>query len=344
MGKQNSKLQCDINENLQKLDIFCNTLLEEYEILETQDFSELSPKSSSHKKGVSVPTTEYQTLKSLFTKHWAKTHPSGEFNPNPVAQKPGTTYTGEWLQGQKNGYGIFQFNRTEIIEGYWSENKLLGKVLVSKDNFYYFGELLNGKGHGPGIKYHYGIRSEGNFINGVIQGYAEETWPNGTIYKGDYKNGTKHGIGKFEGPDKSFYEGEMENGEICGKGRFWTQNNKEYCGEWKENKPDGQGVFKYGDGSKYCGGFVKGKKCGFGELELKSGRKLKGEFKDNFIDGWGTCWYEDGFIYEGMWMKGKKHGKGSVWKVGTERVEAVWEQGVLVKNSMKKNKCKISNC
>ncbi len=48
-----------------------------------------------------------------------------------------------------------------------------------------------------------GTRYEGDFKNGVPNGYGIETWPDGSFYLGEWFDGLKHGEGVITGTDGS---------------------------------------------------------------------------------------------------------------------------------------------
>lgn len=63
------------------------------------------------------------------------------------------------------------------------------------------------------------------------EGYGEETWTDGSIYKGFYRRGKKHGKGGvFTWVDGTKYEGDFLNGSITGEGVMKYNNGKRYEG------------------------------------------------------------------------------------------------------------------
>ncbi len=57
------------------------------------------------------------------------------------------TYSGNWKNDLKNGYGILR-TKEQFFEGEWENDKFIkGKKYYSnlyKDGYYYYGELING--------------------------------------------------------------------------------------------------------------------------------------------------------------------------------------------------------
>lgn len=65
-------------------------------------------------------------------------------------------------------------------------------------------------------------RYKGDFVNNVIEGYGQFTYPNGDTYEGMTKEGKYHGEGTFKAGSKEQvkeYKGQWLNGVKHGKGR-----------------------------------------------------------------------------------------------------------------------------
>ena len=109
-------------------------------------------------------------------------------------------YSGEWLNGKKNGKGIYRWTKSE-----WA-----------------------------GDKY------EGEFKNDIRHGYGIYTFSGGSIYKGLWKDDLKHGKGLLiYGPESEWvghkYEGEFKNDIRHGYGIYTFSDGAIYKGLWKEN-------------------------------------------------------------------------------------------------------------
>jgi hypothetical protein len=125
----------------------------------------------------------------------------------------------------------------------------------------YMGWVMNGIPHGFGkMKQINKNRSvfdlfEGNFKNGIKDGYCKATFGNESKYNGNWLNDHKHG-----------------------RGEMIYVNNDIYNGEWTKDKKSGQGVMKYASGSVYSGEWRKDKCHGFGELQCANGSICEGEW------------------------------------------------------------------
>jgi len=58
---------------------------------------------------------------------------------------------------------------------------------------------------------------EGNYKNGVPNGYGKMTWSDGDVYEGNWKNNYQDGYGKMTWSDGDVYEGNWENGNMSDK-------------------------------------------------------------------------------------------------------------------------------
>jgi hypothetical protein len=152
---------------------------------------------------------------------WHDDKPSGY---GELLDSKGSHYQGEWYQGLRHGFGIFENKeKQEIQQGRWIQDNLAtaekkqidGKeALVWPDGLYYLGthekELPQGKG-----------------TLGL---------PQGILYEGDWKNGLYHGQGRRYFSDKSYHEGEWFLGMRHGKGIHTQADGTSLSGNWEDNK------------------------------------------------------------------------------------------------------------
>jgi len=77
-------------------------------------------------------------------------------------------------------------------------------------------------------------------------GYGEEKYLDGSIYKGEFKEDLKHGKGTLllQENSKYGYEGEFKYDQKSGKGKFKWNEKKEYTGEWSQDEICGYGILK----------------------------------------------------------------------------------------------------
>ena len=141
----------------------------------------------------------------------------------------GEKYIGNFKKGKKCGEGTLYKNNGDIIEGEFSDGKIIKGKIMYKNEDEYEGEFIDGKISGKGIyKYKNGDIYEGFFENELFNGEGKITKSNGLVDKGIFKDGIL--VQKL---DKLKYE-EEENNEINNK----EIDNKNEIKENKENNND----------------------------------------------------------------------------------------------------------
>jgi hypothetical protein len=118
-----------------------------------------------------------------------------------------------------------------------------------------------------------GMIYEGNWLEGIIQGYGEIKWPSGNIYKGEFKSNKINGNGYL----------------------IWFDSSEKYIGQWTETYQNGLGIHIWYEPK--------------GEQKFLRNRYV-GEWRSGFRHGYGVFFYSNGSKYEGMWDQNYKHGFG----------------------------------
>ena len=111
------------------------------------------------------------------------------------------------------------------------------------------GTILNGRKNGLcTLDWPDGQRFDGNFKNGIIEGYGVYYYANKGKYEGEWKNNLYHGKGKLTLPHYhvhkgsktlvgfTSYSGEFVNGKKHGHGIYIWVNGAGYEGEWKDDR------------------------------------------------------------------------------------------------------------
>ena len=80
------------------------------------------------------------------------------------------------------------------------------------------GDCVNGSGKWVAKEYTY----EGDFKNGLREGYGVCRYKNGDIYDGDWKNDLQHGFGIYVQSDKRRFDGDWSEGYMV-KGKFFNK-------------------------------------------------------------------------------------------------------------------------
>jgi hypothetical protein len=192
-----------------------------------------------------------------------------------------------------SGSPIILGNTTEVI-GIHKQGKIDKKenygnfiypIIESLKNDFIFGKTYYGK-----------EEYEGEFKNGLREGYGKYIYEDGSFYIGEWKNGLKNGKGIIYYKNYTIkYEGNFLNGLFSGYGKYINQDGSYYIGEWLLNKKYKEGTIYYKDNTI----------------------KYKGNFREDKFDGYGLYIEENGNYYEGNWENNKKNGKGKYYNKET---------------------------
>ena len=171
--------------------------------------------------------------------------------------------------------------------------------------------ILKGKGslyHKNGVKY------EGIFIDGKLNGIGRYISDKGVCYEGIFKNGKMQKRGKQieinKDGDIIIYEGTIINYKKEGKGILECKLFK-YDGEFIDDKRNGKGLLIYKDnGTKYKGEFKDDKISGKGKFIFKNKQTYEGDVQNGIFHGKGTYTWTDGTYYKGDYINGHREGMG----------------------------------
>lgn len=208
-----------------------------------------------------------------------------------VSKSTGCTYTGQFKNNLRHGYGILIHSQ-------------FGK---------YAGDFVDDKKHGIGTlilsdasSYH------GGFNNGCFDGKGTLCERNGAVYVGDWKSGLRDGEGMETTPSGSIYKGHFKHGNREGHGTLLEKSGGKiiYSGDWRDGKYHGEGVLverinvkktgKSDPQMKFEGAFRDGQKHGYGVLT--SGETVcKGLWSHDLpVSGKWRMSFRDGSIYNGQ--------------------------------------------
>lgn len=168
-------------------------------------------------------------------------------------------YEGDFINGERSGYGIFVDSYWEEYHGNWYNDYRNGHGVQK----YYNGDVYNGQWrndqkHGKGVMYYYDRFSsdpekdiyDGEWDSNNKSGYGTLTYADGSIYAGKWKNNKKYGKGIYTSADgRSVYEGEWLDGKEHGHGKLTRVGGLRafniYEGEWRNGEKHGQGKSMY---------------------------------------------------------------------------------------------------
>lgn len=214
-------------------------------------------------------------------------------------------YTGEELDGERHGHGLYRWSNDVWYEGDYFHGKRQGKGTMHYPDGYYIGDWVNGIEQGKG-KYCFnnGDIYEGDFLDGDIEGNGVYIWHgDGSKYIGEWKHNQRHGKGIMFYSDKDWYEGQWSEGAENGIGTRHFDNGDIYVGEWQQGSLTGKGKYtSESDKYTYEGNFLNFLMHGYGKKVLPNGDVYEGEFVEDRVCGKGryTC-SDDGSWFYGDW-------------------------------------------
>jgi hypothetical protein len=120
------------------------------------------------------------------------------------------SYQGWWKKDKQNGFGIEKWPKLDYFGEYLNGNKEGYGVLNIRDGIYE-GEMKEGNINGVGCFIFKDKRKyEGEFVNNKIEGYGILSWPDGKIFVGSFKDDLQNGFGVFY-TSKKIYIGVWQN-------------------------------------------------------------------------------------------------------------------------------------
>ena len=138
-------------------------------------------------------------------------------------------YSGCFLNGQKNGIGVYIWKNKSKYEGEWKNNNMNGYgIYYFSDGRKYIGEWKNNYMNGFGIyKWSNNKQYFGFFKKGVKNGFGIFSLLNDKFVIGFWKEGKQSGFVKYINDDKIKY-GLYNNG----KREKWYENNNEFLNDF----------------------------------------------------------------------------------------------------------------
>lgn len=139
------------------------------------------------------------------------------------------------------------------------------KYINWNDQYYYYGETIDGKAAGYGILYAKSDNSVvqlGKYIDSKFV-VGTEIFDNGDMYIGNYENGTfSYGTYYYYASGDS-YTGEFKDSKKHGNGTYYYTNGSYHDGEWLNDMPNGYGIFYDSiEDVQFQGNFINGERVG----------------------------------------------------------------------------------
>ena len=110
----------------------------------------------------------------------------------------GAEYVGEFVNGARNGKGIYTYGKEQNGNGRSIESPALSYNGMFKDN----------DRHGKGVlTWRNGNKYDGDFLDNQIHGFGTKTYTDGRIYEGNWREGRREGYGHLTHKDGAHYIG-----------------------------------------------------------------------------------------------------------------------------------------
>ncbi|HAB48463.1 MAG TPA: hypothetical protein DCE31_10040, partial [Lautropia sp.] len=120
---------------------------------------------------------------------------------------------------------------------------------------------------------------EGKLFDGLPQGDASWTQPDGIRIEGRWQAGELIGEVRVSYPDGCIFQGQVLDGYAQGSGKTKRPNGMVYEGQYQEGRPKGLGRLTWPDGRAFEGRF-EDEANGFGRLAWPDGRVFQGRLRD----------------------------------------------------------------
>lgn len=167
-------------------------------------------------------------------------------------------YMGEITNGQIQGNGKAIFKNLDIYDGQWKNGKMSGK--------------------------------------GIYKFWDKEKDKYTQVYEGEFKEGVRDGFGEMTYSNRDKYVGVWQNDFRTGEGICWFADGSIFHGIWKFDTMI-RGVFRRNNGEFYDGELKDGLFHGYGKIFYTNGNWFEGVFKKGYPSK-GKFFKIDGTIHE----------------------------------------------
>lgn len=181
-----------------------------------------------------------------------------------AAHTNGDSYMGNYVNGLRDGYGIYSWKNSE-----------------SK----YYGQWKSGLQHGYGyVQKAPEITQAGYYEKGkLVTDMLTQSFKNGS-YVGRCKGDCENGFGQFDFDGGSWYFGFFKNGSMHHMGAYKWSNRDIYLGEYRHDKRSGNGIIYKNTGVIFAGNYLNDVRNGWGVQIEKGGKEsIIGYWKDDQV-------------------------------------------------------------
>lgn len=216
---------------------------------------------------------------------------------------------------------------------------IVDKIIPVSDteNYYYYGNLRNGKRYGQGRTAMQNGRTayEGRYAEDKRDGFGVYYYKTGKIcYVGNWIQNRRHGMGiAFRPSDESVYIGKWDDDCPVGMGaRFDNKGNLVFAGNWENGVRNGAGIsYNTDDGSIFISRWENDSPTNYGtRFDCNGNLEYIGYWENGKRHGTGIQYGEGGIvIYTGDWLNDKYHGTGRLMLKNGNIVEGSFIDGKI---------------
>ncbi len=260
------------------------------------------------------------------------------FEGNGVYILPsGSVYSGEFSNGEINGYGVCDYIDGSKYRGEWKNRYPDGQGTKT----YTDGTTRSGlweRGlpvdeQGGLLAEFFRLRpsriEEGDIQTGCISGDCISgtgimVYADGSRYDGPFQGGKAHGEGVFQYANRTRYVGMLQDGLPSGIGTLFQEGGTALSGRWEKGEylgmeyalspsrtgclegdcMQGNGRYVFPGGEEYAGNFRDGLPHGFGRISYPNGDRYEGELSRGELHGDGMLTFTNGIVARGHWQNG----------------------------------------
>ncbi len=249
----------------------------------------------------------------------------------------GSSYTGDFVDGQMHGWGRCTYTNGNIYEGEWKLHMPNGSgILITKNGDISAGVFKSGQldTRFTNVNGEYVSRGQGCVEGNCRSGSGVYIFNQYSWYVGSFKDNVQTGLGTmyFENGDR--YVGEWREGRLNGEGTYYVKDGRILEGRWVDNTLEGKEIEAKEEVAQKVG-CIKGD-CinGTGVYLYEDGGQYEGQFRDGLYNGSGSFVWSDGSSYSGGFSNGQYHGSGRYLANGKETI-GTWKDGHYQKQADK---------
>jgi len=157
-----------------------------------------------------------------------------------VEERRNGVYSGEILNDDRNGFGVFRSNEGHVFLGNWENDTQTSGILKHSNGDVYIGAFRNGRRHGEGVM----------------------IYANNEIYLGEWRNDIRNGTGFYFHLHDVTFLGLWVDNVRNGEGISMWADGSTFEGYWVNGSVNGEGIHSFANGRYHICNWVDGEKVG----------------------------------------------------------------------------------